>query len=82
MWPFTWGREKREMRVLVEFMTTTQELTIDDLRYKTNLPMAKLHATLERMEADGRLTSRYTEPAEPRAWMRRRLYKMKQDTGT
>jgi len=76
MWPFTRARENRELRILVEFMTTTEELSAFDLQYITKIPMVVLNKTLARMEADGRLTSRYAEPTEQRAWLRRRLYRI------
>jgi len=77
MWPFTRTREKYEMRILVEFMTTTEELSAFDLHHKTNIPMLVLFPALQRMEDDGRLTSRVPESTEQRGWMRRRLYRMK-----
>lgn len=76
MWPFTRGREKRETRILLEFLSTTEELSAFDLHHKTNIPLLALFPALRRMVDDGRLTSRVPESTENRGWMRRRLYRM------
>lgn len=77
MWPFTYFRRRRlqqEARIIV--VLNAGELSGYEVGKRANLGPGSLYPALQRMESDGRLTSRWGVATAERGWRRPRLYRL------
>ena len=78
MWPFTILRRRREAREqrIIDLLRSDHELSSYQIGKQANLGPGSLYLTLQRLEQDGRLVSRWGVATEERGWHRPRLYRL------